>query len=50
MPSDLNEKFRLLYYKAHSVKWESKKPMSEILKIIEDIEKILRRHIDGKSD
>ncbi len=50
IPKELNDKFRLLYLKFHSTKWKNKKSVKNILEIIEDIEKMLRRQIDGESD
>ncbi len=49
-PDELREKFNLLYYKVHSTKYNNKKSLKELLSIIQDIEKLLRRHIDGKGN
>ncbi len=50
MPKELNEKFVFLYYKVQGANWKNKKSIEEILKTIEEIEKILRRQINGESD
>jgi DNA-binding PadR family transcriptional regulator len=50
MPKELSEKFRLLYYEVRGANWKNKKSMKKVLKTIEEIEKMLRRQIDGKSD